>query len=123
MEKSRPLNQENWKRTQVRLPPELHDEIINFAASKDISLNNAMLELLSAGIENFNENSKGYKLSSILFHPEDGTYTDQKQLRAKANTKANNFFNKNKEYKPINFQLIEEGLMCWYHKPKTNHEE
>lgn len=118
MEKSRPLNQENWKRTQVRLPPELHDGIINFAARKDVSLNTAMLELFSVGLENFNGNAKGYKLSSVLFQPEEGTYESNKQMREKANFKANKFFENHEEYKPVNFQLVEDGLMCWFLKPE-----
>ncbi|MBJ8476473.1 hypothetical protein [Acinetobacter bereziniae] len=50
MEKSRPLNQDNWKRTQVRLPPELHDAIIKYAENNKLSLTSAILELIEKGI-------------------------------------------------------------------------
>lgn len=69
MEKSRPLNQENWKRTQVRLPPELHDGIINYAEKNNLSLNSAMLELIDKGL-----NAKGNR-TVILSESDSGMFS------------------------------------------------
>lgn len=47
---NRTLNQDSWKRTQVRMPHEQYDAIIDYAQNKDISLNSAILELIDKGL-------------------------------------------------------------------------
>lgn len=47
----RSINQENWKRTQVRLPPDVHDELIAYAEQNNLSLNSAMIELMVKGLK------------------------------------------------------------------------
>lgn len=46
-------NQDNWKRTQVRMPPEQYEVIAKYASDKDISLNTAMIELMELGYSSF----------------------------------------------------------------------
>ena len=48
--KDRTLNQDNWKRTQVRLPQPLYDNVFEYAEKHGISLNQAMIELLDKGL-------------------------------------------------------------------------
>lgn len=51
IDKTRTQNQDDWKRTQIRMPQEQYEEIIAYAESKDISLNTAMIELLDNGLK------------------------------------------------------------------------
>lgn len=44
--KMRTQNQDDWKRTQIRMPQEQYEDIAAYAENKDISLNTAMIELL-----------------------------------------------------------------------------
>lgn len=48
--KDRTLNQDNWKRSQVRLPKPLYDDIFEYAKKHGISLNQAIIELLDKGL-------------------------------------------------------------------------
>ncbi len=46
----RPQNQDDWKRTQVRMPQEQYEAIVEYAAEHDLSLNSAMIELMDKGL-------------------------------------------------------------------------
>lgn len=46
IDKTRTQNQDDWKRTQIRMPQEQYEDIVAYAENKDISLNTAMIELL-----------------------------------------------------------------------------
>ena len=51
-DKTRVQNQEDWKRTQIRIPLELYDAIVSYAETQGLSsINSAMLELMEEGIE------------------------------------------------------------------------
>lgn len=52
--------QDNFKRTQVRMPQEQYEAIVNYANNKEISLNSAILELMELGL-----------LSSSTINPSD----------------------------------------------------
>lgn len=45
------VSQDDWKRTQVRMPQELYDDLTNYAENKNISLNTAMITLMTKGLE------------------------------------------------------------------------
>ncbi|MDM1019702.1 hypothetical protein QSV37_05165 [Acinetobacter sp. VNK23] len=47
----RTQNQDDWKRTQVRIPQDQYEDIVAYAESKDISLNTAMIELMDNGLK------------------------------------------------------------------------
>lgn len=49
--KVRPLNQEDWKRSQIRMPQEEYDRIIRYAELKKMSLNTAILALADAALD------------------------------------------------------------------------
>lgn len=46
----RVVSQDDWKRTQVRMPQEQYENILSYASKKDISLNSAMIELMAIGM-------------------------------------------------------------------------
>lgn len=42
--------QDTWKRSQIRLPPSLHQAVVNYANDNNMSLNTAIVELLDKGL-------------------------------------------------------------------------
>lgn len=42
--------QNTWKRSQIRLPPSLHQTVVNYANDNKMSLNTAIVELLDKGL-------------------------------------------------------------------------
>lgn len=49
-EKARIQNQDEWKRTQIRIPKDVYDAIVEYAERNNLSLNTAMLELIDKGL-------------------------------------------------------------------------
>ncbi|MCX0334426.1 hypothetical protein [Acinetobacter radioresistens] len=52
----RVVSQDDWKRTQVRMPQELYDDLTNYAENKNISLNTAMITLMNKGLTQTQQN-------------------------------------------------------------------
>lgn len=46
----RVVSQNDWKRTQVRMPQEQYEAIVEYGAEHDLSLNSAMIELMDKGL-------------------------------------------------------------------------
>jgi len=46
----RAISQDDWKRTQVRMPQEQYQAIMKYAEQNNLSLNTAMLELMDKGL-------------------------------------------------------------------------
>lgn len=46
----RVVSQDDWKRTQVRMPQEQYEAIVEYAAEHELSLNSAMIELMNKGL-------------------------------------------------------------------------
>lgn len=44
------VKQDEWKRTQIRLPHPNYDALLHYASEKNISLNTAMIELIDKGL-------------------------------------------------------------------------
>ncbi len=42
--------QDTWKRSQIRLPPSLHQAVVDYANDNKMSLNTAIVELLDKGL-------------------------------------------------------------------------
>lgn len=61
----RTLTQDTWKRSQVRLPQTLYDEIFEYAENQGISLNQAIIDLAGKGLKPSN-GELGEKLDQIL---------------------------------------------------------
>lgn len=49
-EKYRTLNQDDWKRTQLRMPQKLYKDIAIYANDNNMSLNTAMIDLISKSL-------------------------------------------------------------------------
>ena len=47
----RVVSQDDWKRTQVRMPQDLYSDLMQYAEKNNISLNSAMIELIDKGLE------------------------------------------------------------------------
>lgn len=45
------LNQDNWKRTQVRMPQEQYQLVVNYANDNNMSLNSAIIDLVDKGLQ------------------------------------------------------------------------
>ena len=52
LDRYRTLNQDDWKRTQIRMPQEQYQAIADYAQNLNLSLNSAMLELMEKGLSN-----------------------------------------------------------------------
>ena len=50
-DKTRIQNQDEWKRTQIRIPQKQYDDIVAYAENKEVSLNTAMIELMDNGLK------------------------------------------------------------------------
>lgn len=44
------LNQDDWKRTQVRMPQEQYQAIVDYANNNNMSLNSAIIDLINKGL-------------------------------------------------------------------------
>lgn len=45
------LNQDDWKRTQVRMPQEQYQLVVNHANDNKMSLNSAIIDLIDKGLQ------------------------------------------------------------------------
>lgn len=62
-EKNRIQNQDDWKRTQLRIPFEQYDEIAEYAKNNNLSLNSAILELASKGLSADEPNKLSFEIA------------------------------------------------------------
>lgn len=46
----RSLNQDEWKRTQLRMPQEQYQAIVDYASDNKMSLNSAIIDLVDKGL-------------------------------------------------------------------------
>ncbi len=51
IDKVRTLNQEDWKRTQIRMPQDQYQAVVDYAEQNNLSLNSAILELLDKALD------------------------------------------------------------------------
>lgn len=95
-------------RTQVRMPPVLHDALSAYAVDKGVSLNTAINVMVEFGLEWYDVEN-----SSIVF----GTYNGE--TLEKSAVFLTDFFQKNSKYKLINVETINRtGILYWYTFPK-----
>lgn len=69
-EKTRIQNQDDWKRTQLRIPFNQYDAVTKYAIENNLSLNSAMLELIEKGLSISNVNTTSNFASSTLENAE-----------------------------------------------------
>lgn len=63
LDKYRHLNQDDWKRTQVRMPQDLYADLTNYAKENNLSLNSAMIVLMNKGLE-YKQDGQPFSLTS-----------------------------------------------------------
>lgn len=56
-------NQDDWKRTQIRMPQDQYLAIANYAKQNNMSLNSAMIEIMEKGLSPQNEDSLAEKIA------------------------------------------------------------
>lgn len=65
LEKYRHLNQDDWKRTQVRMPQDTYERLSLFAQANKLSLNSALISLIENSLDNQANNQKSEKQLQI----------------------------------------------------------
>lgn len=124
----RVVSQDDWKRTQVRMPQILYEDIVEYASNNDMSLNHSMIFLMDMGLHR--EKPKPYKIEfkDCRPHPMDANnqsqYLNPYQLLLASTKMASDFVNSNAEYKLIQLENILEpnrhgkdsliGIRVWY---------
>lgn len=98
-------------RMQVRLPMVAYEMTSHYAEEQGLSLNGAIIDLVEKGLNTLNDASLGYELDFKYFPLEYGQQpTDNPLLKVKE------FFSNNPQYKLINVDSVEDGIVCWFYK-------
>lgn len=124
--------QTNFIKTQVRLPPELHQQLVDFADEFDYSLNSAMIELLKKALENKvdtnNEAAKTISRNSgrsIYFNDlncvAETKNESMHERTARVEQMISNLFYRNPQFELINIETLNNGekIRYWYSIPRS----
>lgn len=111
--------QNQTHRLQLRLPSQSYDQVVDYAEEQDLTINGAITEIINLGLESVNMVSKGHTITSKMFYFDDKFEGDARRQRSRANSNMSDFFAKYSEYLIINFQLLSDGILCWYYKPNN----
>lgn len=120
-DKVRTLNQDDWKRTQVRMPQEQYEALMNYAEKNNLSLNTAMLELMDLGLKSKIEGKSG---RSIYFNDlncvEDYPKEPLHERTARVEQIISRLFYEHPEYQLINIETLNDGkkIRYWYSIPR-----
>lgn len=118
----RAVSQDDWKRTQVRMPQEQYEVLMNYAENNNLSLNTAMLELIDLGFKAKVESKSG---RSIYFNDinciEDYPKEPLHERTARVEQMISNIFYKNPQYQLINIETLNDGkkIRYWYSIPRS----
>lgn len=120
-DKVRTLNQDDWKRTQVRMPQEQYEALMSYAEKNNLSLNTAMLELMDLGLKSKIEGKSG---RSIYFNDlncvEDYPKEPLHERTARVEQIISRLFYEHPEYQLINIETLNDGkkIRYWYSIPR-----
>ena len=139
LDRYRTLNQDDWKRTQIRMPQEQYQAIADYAQNRNLSLNSAMLELMEKGLSNqpFTTiapsslpNSKSAKIYIFTEWRYTEEYNPQERLehnekaRMAASAYLTRFFTQYPKHELIKLEMITsldhknrevlDGIRIWY---------
>ncbi len=64
--------QDDWKRTQIRMPQDQYDDVVKYAEQNNLSLNSAMLELIEKGLDRERTNSLVSRIAHNVHPPLHG---------------------------------------------------
>lgn len=117
--------QDDWKRTQIRIPIGLYEDVAQHAEQHNLSLNYAMLELMDRGIHSISAKSKNTDARSIYFGEFNCT-DDIREIplaKQQENITAviSDIFCKNPQYQLINIETLNDGkkIRYWYSIPRS----
>jgi len=116
--------QDDWKRTQIRIPIGLYEDVAQHAERHNLSLNYAMLELMDRGIHSISPKNKNTDARSIYF----GEFTCDDDIREAPLVKQqenitaviSDIFCRNPQYQLINIETLNDGkkIRYWYFIPR-----
>ncbi|MEN3978470.1 hypothetical protein [Acinetobacter sp. CWB-B33] len=116
--------QDDWKRTQIRIPIGLYEDVAQHAERHNLSLNYAMLELMDRGIHSISSKNKNTDARSIYF----GEFTCDDDIREvplvkqqeKITAVISDIFFKNPQYQLLNIETLDNGekIRYWYSIPR-----
>lgn len=118
----RAVSQDDWKRTQVRMPQEQYEELMSYAEKSNLSLNTAMLELMDLGLKSKVEGKSG---RSIYFNDlnciEDYPKEPLHERTARVEKMISRLFYEHPEYQLINIETLNDGkkIRYWYSIPRS----
>lgn len=114
--------QDDWKRTQIRIPVGLYEDVVQYAEKHNLSLNTAMLELMDLGLKSKEEGKSG---RSIYFNDlncvEDYPKQPLHERTAHVERMISDIFYRNPQYQLINIETLNNGekIRYWYSIPRS----
>ncbi|WP_180175970.1 hypothetical protein [Acinetobacter sp. YH12025] len=102
-------------RMQLRLPAAAYEMSSNYADEQGLSLNGAIIDLVEKGLNTLNDASLGYELGFEFFPLKYGQKPSENPL-----LKVKEFFSYNSQYKLINVDSVDEGIVCWFYKNNSS---
>lgn len=116
----RAISQDDWKRTQLRMPQNEYDRIMQYAERNKVSINTAILTLIDKALsfEDISENIE-YGLPTIRameYNPLPSLNSLERRVEcAKYITQ---FLQRNHFAKIINIESVDDGVVFWYSNNK-----
>ncbi|EPF88210.1 hypothetical protein GCM10025882_27170 [Acinetobacter gyllenbergii] len=118
----RAVTQDDWKRTQIRMPQDQYESLMHYAEQNNLSLNTAMIELMELGLKSKFEGKSG---RSIYFNDlnciEDYPKEPLHERTARAEQMISDLFYRNPQYQLINIETLNDGkkIRYWYSIPRS----
>ncbi|NIE95568.1 hypothetical protein F3J02_03565 [Acinetobacter sp. Tr-809] len=118
----RAVTQDDWKRTQIRMPQNQYESLMHYAEQNNLSLNTAMIELMELGLKSKFEGKSG---RSIYFNDlnciEDYPKEPLHEQTARAEQMISDLFYQNPQYQLINIETLNDGkkIRYWYSIPRS----
>lgn len=118
----RAVTQDDWKRTQIRMPQDQYETLMHYAEQNNLSLNTAMIELIELGLKSKFEGKSG---RSIYFNDlnciEDYPKEPLHEQTARAEQMISDLFYRNPQYQLINIETLNDGkkIRYWYSIPRS----
>lgn len=117
--------QDDWKRTQIRIPIGLYEDVVQHAEQHNLSLNYAMLELMDRGIHSISPKSNSPEVRSIYFGEfscvEDTRKAPLAEQQEELTAMISDIFCRNPQYQLINIETLDDGkkIRYWYSIPRN----
>jgi hypothetical protein len=118
----RAVTQDDWKRTQIRMPQDQYESLMNYAEQNNLSLNTAMIELMELGLKSKFEGKSG---RSIYFNDlnciEDYENEPLMERQVRCEKLISEVFYENPQYELINIETLNNGekIRYWYSIPRN----